>query len=111
MSINSYPILLISRDELVYIEDEEQLESEIFHLDSDELATATVISKTGYYFSLKGETKPAYDLSTLSKLVQNALLLEGHCCVEKIQLSSPVEAFQLFAVDERAKVCSNTATE
>lgn len=111
MSINSYPILLISRDELVFIEDEEQLENEIFHLDSNELKEATVITKAGCYFSLMGEIKPAYDLHQLSRLVQHALLLDGHCCVEKIQLSNIVEAFQLFTVDQGAQMCSNTAAK
>ncbi|WMN61112.1 DUF4144 domain-containing protein [Pseudoalteromonas xiamenensis] len=95
MSTNSYPLLLISSQEVQLIEDQETFENEVFYIKNNELDNHRIITTDGFNFSLKGDALPALSMAELTCLVQQSLAQEGHCCVGKIMLTNIQEAFAL----------------
>ncbi|WP_440055045.1 DUF4144 family protein [Pseudoalteromonas sp. T1lg65] len=97
MTIKSYPFLLVLNQSIEFIADQEILEQHLHYLSASQRSEVTCIYTDGSCYNLSGQPVVAISLDRLTDLVKNWLVMEGHCCVQKIQLRNIAEAFALLA--------------
>ncbi|WP_010362818.1 DUF4144 family protein [Pseudoalteromonas citrea] len=96
MSIKHYPILLIIHDDIELIENQDTLKESTYGIDKKEFKDIFVIYENGECYSLDTQQHEPFCLVKLTKLVQQSLIDEGHCCVEKVKIIDTRQAFHLL---------------
>ncbi|MBQ4844102.1 hypothetical protein J8M01_01090 [Pseudoalteromonas sp. MMG005] len=96
MTIKSYPLILCFPESIDFIYNEECLKISLYYIDKQTLKDIIVIYENGECYNLSQQLVSPINLDTLTQLVQQSLINEGQCCVEKILLTSPSQAFPLL---------------
>ncbi|CAH9049736.1 hypothetical protein PSECIP111951_00455 [Pseudoalteromonas holothuriae] len=97
MTIKYYPLLLCLEESIEYIQNENDLNDATFYLSQSQKSIAICLYKTGQCYDLYGNEKPMLNLQQLTEKVQQALIDDGQCCVQKVLLETPQQAFDLLA--------------
>ncbi|BBN80674.1 hypothetical protein PA25_06590 [Pseudoalteromonas sp. A25] len=97
MAIKYYPFLLCLEESIEYIDNQETLEHAVFHLTAQQKQFAICLQKDGQCHNLSGKALPSIPLEKLTKLVQQALVDDGQCCVQKVILRRHEQAFELLS--------------
>lgn len=96
MTIKHYPLLLIIQDDIEYIENQSMLDASLYSIDKKEFNEIFVIYNNGESHALSSPAPIKICLTELTKLVQQSLVDDGQCCVEKIEITDVCQAFYLL---------------
>ncbi|NOU52084.1 hypothetical protein HG263_16245 [Pseudoalteromonas sp. JBTF-M23] len=96
MTIKYYPLLLCLEESIEYIDSPHSLEQSTFYLTTEQKNQAVCVLKDGNCCDLLGNEIAAIQLQPLTELVQQALMEDGQCCVQKISLQTYQQAFELL---------------
>ncbi|MBD1580804.1 DUF4144 family protein [Pseudoalteromonas sp. S16_S37] len=97
MTIKYYPFLLCLEESIEYIDSPSSLEQSIFYLTSEQKNQALCVLNDGKCYDLSGNDAQVVSLQQLTELVQQALIEDGQCCVQKVTLQNYQQAFELLS--------------
>jgi len=93
-----FPFLFVTEQNIEYIEDQSSFDSATFYCSDDEKLAAICIRSDGLAVTLEGETLTEANLISITELLKQQLVKDGHCCVSKLHFKS-MKALYEFAVD------------
>ncbi|MCF6436060.1 MULTISPECIES: hypothetical protein [Pseudoalteromonas] len=96
MPIKYYPFLLYLEESIEFIDCEETLNHALFYLSNTQTQHALCLYDNGQCYDLQGYKKELPTLSQLTGRVQQALLDDGQCCVQKVVLTDIKQVFSLL---------------
>lgn len=96
MTIKHYPLLLVIQGDIEYIKDQSMLDASLYSIDKKEFNKILVIYNSGECHVLSSSAPIKICLTELTKLVQQSLVDDGQCCVEKIEITDVCQAFYLL---------------
>jgi hypothetical protein len=96
MIIKHYPLLLIIQNDIEYIDTQSRFEISLYNIDKKEFDDIFVIYQSGECHLLSSPAPIELCFDKLTKIVQNTLLHDGQCCVDKIRITHICQAFDLL---------------
>ncbi|CAM4037629.1 hypothetical protein [Pseudoalteromonas byunsanensis] len=96
MPIKYYPFLLCLEESIEFIDTETTFEHAVFYLTDTQMQHALCVYENGQCYDLQGNKMELPGLALLTQHVQQALLDDGQCCVQKITLTDVRQAFALL---------------
>ncbi|WP_105167548.1 hypothetical protein [Pseudoalteromonas sp. T1lg23B] len=96
MPIKYYPFLLCLEESIEFIDSEATLEHTVFYLSKTQVQHALCVYENGQCYDLQGNKMALPDLAVLTRHVQQALIDDGQCCVQKVTLTNIKQVFALL---------------
>lgn len=88
MTIQAFPLLLITQHGIEYIESKSSLANALFYFSEEQKRESMYIQNSGEAFNLASNQRIDVSLDKLTTKLQQQLAQDGHCCIAKLSFTS-----------------------
>jgi len=88
LTIQAFPLLLITEQGIEYIESKSSLSNALFYFSEEQKRESMYIQNNGEAFNLASNQRIDMSLDKLTTKLQQQLAQDGHCCIAKLSFTS-----------------------